>query len=236
MLSIVESLQKRIANQDELDILYNNICETLTNEMDRYLDSKCISKKTKRYYKNNKPYWDNELSNLWKSMTQAEKDLIKCKGDKSSLKSIFLKNRKLFDKALKHKERSFNRKFTESLETLNTRNPREFWNKISSMGAKKVKIPTIVKNGEQIISNLEDVLSEWKNAFSNIYNPNQSHSEKFDNAFYQNTLSQLQSEECKQSPSEFEPTLNSEIELTEVIQQINRAKIKKVTRVGQNSQ
>ena len=173
MLSIVESLQKRIANQDELDILYNNICETLTNEMDRYLDSKCISKKTKRYYKNNKPYWDNELSNLWKSMTQAEKDLIKCKGDKSlksSLKSIFLKNRKLFDKALKHKERSFNRKFTESLETLNTHNPREFWNKISSMGAKKVKVPTIVKNDKQITSNLEDVLSEWKNAFSNIYN------------------------------------------------------------------
>ena len=163
--------------------------------MDRYLDSKCISKKTKGYYKNSKPYWDNELSNLWKSMTQAEKDFIKCKGDKSlksSLKSIFLKNRKLFDEALKHKERCFNRKFTESLETFNTGNPREFWNKISSMGVKKAKIPTIVNKGEQIISNLEDVLSKWKNTFSNIYNPNQSHSEKFYNAFYQNTLSQLQ--------------------------------------------
>ena len=217
MLSIIESLQSRIVSQEELDILYNNICETLTNEMDRY-------------YKNSKPYWDNKLSNLWKSMTQAEKDFIKCKGDKSlksSLKSIFLKNCKLFDKALKHKERCFNRKFTESLETLNTGNPQEFWNKISSMGVKKAKIPTIVKKDEQIISNLEDVLSEWKNTFSNMCNPNQSHSEKFDNAFYQNTLSQLQSEVGNQSPSDFKPTLNSEIELTEVIQQINRAKTKK---------
>ena len=158
-------------------------------------------------------------------MTQAEKDFIKCKGDKSlksSLKSIFLKNRKLFDKALKHKERCLNRKFTESLEALNTGNPQEFWNK----GVKKAKIPTIVKKGEQIISNLEDVLSECKNTFSNMYNPNQSHSEKFNNAFYQNTFSRLQSEECKQSPSDFEPTLNSEIELAEVIRQINRAKTK----------
>ena len=30
MLSIIEILQSRIASQDELNILYNNICETLT--------------------------------------------------------------------------------------------------------------------------------------------------------------------------------------------------------------
>ena len=83
MLSIIEILQSRIASQDELDILYNNICETLTNKMDRFLDSKCISKKTKRYYKNSKPYWDNELSNLWKSMAQAEKDFINVRETKA---------------------------------------------------------------------------------------------------------------------------------------------------------
>ena len=49
----------------------------------------------------------------------------------------------------------------------------------------------------------------------------------FDNTFYQKTLSQLQSEECKQFPSHFEPTLNSKIEMAEVIQQINRTKTKK---------
>ena len=76
-----------------------------------------------------------------------------------------------------HKEKCFNRNFTESLETLNTDNPREFWNKISSMGVKKAKISTIVKKGEQVISNLEDVMSELKNTCSNIYKPNQCHSE-----------------------------------------------------------
>ena len=39
ILGIIESLQSRIACQEKLDILYNNICETLINEMDMYLES-----------------------------------------------------------------------------------------------------------------------------------------------------------------------------------------------------
>ena len=73
ILGIIESLQNRIASQEALDVLYNNICETLINEMDMYLEGKCINTKTKKFYKNSKPYWDNELSNMWKLMSQAEK-------------------------------------------------------------------------------------------------------------------------------------------------------------------
>ena len=69
-----------------------------------------------------------------------------------------------------------------------------------------------------------DMLSEWKNTFSEIYNPNQVHNDKFDNIFYQNILSELPREENKQGPPEIEWLLNSQIQLAKVIEQINRTK------------
>ena len=51
--------------------------------MDNYLHVKVIKNKTHKYFNNNKPYWDDELTHFWKAMALAEKEFRKYKYKKS---------------------------------------------------------------------------------------------------------------------------------------------------------
>ena len=99
MVEIINQLEVYQQTQDTMDNLYDNMCKTILNDMDVYLDFSNVSMKTKKLYKNNKPYWDEELTSTWKNMSMAEKVFLKCKGHrnvKSNLRKDFLEKKTHF--------------------------------------------------------------------------------------------------------------------------------------------
>ena len=97
-----------------------------------------------------------------------EKLFKKCKfrRNKQTVWNNFKNARHLFIKQFKIHRRHYERTKMIETESLNTKNPLEFWNKIKSLGPrhkKSIPIPIAVldENGA-INSNSEFVLSKWK--------------------------------------------------------------------------
>ena len=53
-------------SQESIDNMYTKITKSFFDEMDRYLDTKGVSRKTRKYLKFSNPYWDDNLTVLWK--------------------------------------------------------------------------------------------------------------------------------------------------------------------------
>ncbi len=62
-----------IEQQTEIDNLYDLFCNTLTNKMNMYLKYTDTHRKISKKLKNNKPYWNDKLYELWCKMGQPEK-------------------------------------------------------------------------------------------------------------------------------------------------------------------
>ena len=74
-------------NQDTIDKIYDEFLQILHNGMDSELEYKDYSGRTKQRRRKHKPYWDDELKQLWLYAREAEKLYLRydggdiCKGD-----------------------------------------------------------------------------------------------------------------------------------------------------------
>ena len=97
--------------------------------MDQYLKYSDSSKKVRKMYKNYKPYWNQELTDLWVVVSKAEKAYLKYKGPhyiKTNLRLSFVTARDNFDRQLRKTEREYNNKVVIDVEnSCNSNNPRE---------------------------------------------------------------------------------------------------------------
>ena len=103
--------------------------------MDNYLEIKKVGTKSKKRLKNNKPFWDEELTKSFLCMSSKEKLFLKCKGAsqvKSKYKHDFIQARNIFDKLLRRKERQYNKYFVENLEKISKTDHKKFGQTINS--------------------------------------------------------------------------------------------------------
>ena len=87
--SLLESIQKleELENmQADIDATYSTLCKALLTEVDRHFTCFNAKKATKKRLKFHKPYWNSELSFLWRDMKQAGRSRIL----KISLEQIFI--------------------------------------------------------------------------------------------------------------------------------------------------
>ena len=136
--------------------------------MDTYLQFSDINSTMKKKYKHSKPYWNEQLTLAWKSMTQCEKDFRNFKGHrniKNKLHNLFHNARNSFDKLLRKCERNYNNNVIINIEHLGKNNHKQFWNTIKQLGPKKRDIPLKVEKEGNLVSNVENVLNVWKNDF-----------------------------------------------------------------------
>ena len=87
----------------------------------------------KEYYRKRKPWWTNELSELWKIRCAAEK--LYCKSDNDSkreLRQQFLSHQRNFDDAVRCAKRCYWSK--EQEEILSIYKSNAFWKKMGSVG------------------------------------------------------------------------------------------------------
>ena len=72
----INSYECRQESQESIDIVYNQYSEVVFTELDSFLKIGNISKSTKRRYRNNKPYWSDDLKIMWKEMRYAENSFL----------------------------------------------------------------------------------------------------------------------------------------------------------------
>ena len=114
MANIIDKIETAQYNQLEIDRRYNDMCSIICKEMDKYLQIKCCSKTQRRNFKISKPYWNNELTQLWKVRVEKENLFLKCTG--SSDAKRYCHQAFKFAKKLRYLERSFLMEQQKSIE------------------------------------------------------------------------------------------------------------------------
>ena len=75
--NLIECIDQRSFSQENVDRIYKELIEKIFAEMDKYLDVKSVKSKTRKMCKFSKPYWNSELTALWKDMCRLEKHYLK---------------------------------------------------------------------------------------------------------------------------------------------------------------
>ncbi len=178
--NMINSILLMRETQVDLNMTYNNLITEIIDEMNREIPYIDVCSSSKKRYKVNKPFWNEELRELWKVMNLKEKDFRKQAKQKSILKQTvyleFKAARVLFDKRLRYHERKYNRGNMIKIEEACTNNPRNFWDYVKNLGPQKKKlIPVeVIDNDGIVVSDTTVVLERWKSDFEKLYNCNQN--------------------------------------------------------------
>ncbi len=140
-LDIIDRLIKEKQTVEKLDKLYDDVVKMYHDEMSKFLQVIRQTPKSKRAITHTKnPYWDDELSSQWKIFHDAEKVYLKTSRKSPGhdrAKQDFLKSQKTFDKLLRNKKRSYQRRKMYELEEVNISDPNKFWECIKKLGPRK---------------------------------------------------------------------------------------------------
>ena len=226
--SLIQKIEECQHSQTSLNAVYEELCNELFSHLNSVMKFTDLPKKYK-LFKHIKPFWNQELTDLWQSKHAAEKSFLKYQGptqQKYILHAEFRSKQKLFDKTLRRTERQYYRSLADSMETINTKNPRMFWQQIQKLGPpSQSKIPMMVYNNDGSTNlNKKDVFEKWKNDFCTMLNKPSDEIESNDNMNYADILSRLHDEEVASFNVEDETGLNSDITLNEVKHAIKKLK------------
>ena len=219
---LISQIEVANASQEELDSVYHEFSKILFQEMDNDLQYVSCSSNVRKRFKNHKPYWNAELTDLWKNMRMAESNFIKFHGPgrtKRWLQNSFKEAQNKFDKCLRNTERKYYRNYTEQLEEINTNDPKQFWEHIKKLGPQhRTNIPLKVYNddGVTLNSDIDFVLQTWQTDFSALLN--QPEHTEFDDSFLHDSLTEKQEleREMKSQNYMFNQEINHDITTEEI--------------------
>ena len=99
--------------------------------------------KNKRKLKYNKPFWNDELTALWKEMVRREKSMTKSRNGvlKRQCMAEFKSARHNFDRRFRFYERQYKRGLMDEIEDLCTTDPKQFDNNLKKLGPRSNKKP-----------------------------------------------------------------------------------------------
>ena len=227
--TIITRIEFARETQGEIDAIYENLCDVIVSEMNTSIPVFDSSKKSRKRFKSTKPFWNNELRDLWNVMHETEKRYLRFHGNtaaKSRLRTDFLIAQRSFDRKLRQTERAYRKSFCNDIEGMTTENPNEFWEKIKRLGPRQsTNIPMEIygQNGE-ILTDENIVLETWKQDFENLYNNGDGND--FNTDFHREALShKLLLEDRMLDPLYISnPELNHNITITEIERLVMNAK------------
>jgi hypothetical protein len=174
LLNVIENIECNRESQQEIDVIYDDFKTGVIAEMNRYIPYRDCDGRVRKRYRPRKIFWNEELQNLWSDMSDKERAVKKCKRrcERHLIFQDFRVAQHRFDKRFRYFERKARLEMCESIETLETHNPTEFWNQRKNFGPRKKKsIPMEVHVNENEVSKDHNVVMEkWKQDFSNLYN------------------------------------------------------------------
>jgi hypothetical protein len=133
---------------------------------------------TRKKLRPHKPFWNEELTDLWKTMCEKEKKYLKYSNTdrqvKHTLKESYKYSQNVLDKRIRYYERhrQYKKGLALNLDFVSSHDPRQFWEKIKKLGPqRKGNIPDECydENGE-VTSNPTTLTNVWERDFSKLYN------------------------------------------------------------------
>lgn len=238
IVKIINMIESYRETQDNMDLIYDELCSTIIHEMNTYIPFSDCTKKLRKRFRAHKPYWNGELTALWKTAQTKERNFTRFKGkrrDRSRLLFEYKTARASFDKKLGFFERAYKRNITDEIESFTTDNPSEFWEKLNNLGPRKtnsVPMETYDINGH-ISKDKESVHTRWVKDFSGVYSSVPS--DTFDTKFYENVCEHKRHLEDMMLDPLYVPNdfLNDSLLYSEVEQVALRAKNKKSTGIDE---
>ncbi len=141
----------------------------------------------------------------------------------------YMAKQRRFDTEVKRKKRKFTYNKHIEIETIQTENPRQFWEQIKRLGPKKtfeIPMAVISENGE-INKDQSDVLKKWEADFKSLFNKAKaSENANFDETFYEEVMQYKNDLEIHMRSN----NINETNEQEELNRQITIAEVEKVVR------
>ena len=225
LIQLIDDIIQLRENQTKVDELYSKFCCFYHDEMKAYLACKDTHPRLQKCIKKRKkPFWNDNLTTLWKIACQKEKRYLKAQGaSRRIFRSEFVQAQKLFDKSYRKAKRNYNHCVINDLENLSGLNPTEFWHKMKRLGPRqKDEIPwEVYDEYNNLKTDSRSVLEKWRSEFEKLYNFEPGIGE-FDDTFYRQCKAHL--ENLENEDSEILSQLNDRITIEEVKKVVHHAK------------
>ena len=216
---------------------YKKFCNLLDEERSRYLVYRVIYTDANNHNivsntKHTKPYWDDEVLELWKNMKTKEKLFTKCKNSceqRSKLRQDFFIARREFDKTLRQKERIYYKTQMENMENMCKNNPNQFWNEIQKLGPKRknrIKNTLGVRIEGEISYDKNIIQRKWFQDYEKLYSGPPGHIQNANSKFALNIIARIENRELQMLQPNYEQNLmlNDIISFDEIEKATKRSK------------
>lgn len=88
ILDLISKIEMCREIQDQIDKVYDDFCDTIIGEMAETIPKYDLSNKGRKKLRFHKPYWNDELTDLWKNMRNKEKQYLKCESKDKGTKRV----------------------------------------------------------------------------------------------------------------------------------------------------
>ncbi|CAG2232002.1 unnamed protein product [Mytilus edulis] len=224
-------LEHALDRRRDVDSAFKELKNLLVTEIELTCKEQKQNIPNKRHHKNNrKPYWNEELQDLWDKACKAEKEWTSCKTNaKSTLRSIYVQRRKNFDTFNRKSKRRYQIEQQNQLHYLEGHNTKDFWKSIGKLGlANERKTQRIyqvrTENGE-ITNDTDTVLERWKTEYESAFNSVDS-CNNYDDTFLADIKNKVRNENNYRKDIDVSG-LNREISREEVKDAVYKAKLGK---------
>ncbi len=229
LLELINEQELAIENQNNVNRYYNDLITCIFNEMDQYLPKLYgYGTKSKKRFRVKKPYWNENLKQLWLTMCQHEKEFLRFRGHnhiKQHLRTRFNNSSSIFHRELRKAERAHNRTVRNEIESVCTENPKQFWSYIKKLGPRYTPdIPQEVYDDDgNIKTDIDSVLTKWKTEYEKLYKTDPT---QFNTEFYSQIMELLRNAENRMDDPLYTPnsTLNRNISADEINFVVNKLK------------
>ncbi|MEW8548010.1 MAG: endonuclease/exonuclease/phosphatase family protein, partial [Candidatus Thiodiazotropha sp.] len=230
-------IQNTISTYSNINSAYNDFTALLHSEMESKLKKHSFKQHftSKKHKSRAKPYWSQELEEIWGIVCSAEKQWLSCKNNisKRNLRELYCSKRNNFNRLLRKAKRKFQQREQDRLhqEMFDRENPRDFWKDIGKLGLaneRKQTIPMeILDENAGIKTETTEVLKKWKSDYDGLYND--VNSETFDQDHLEAVISSVENAENDIFPNLDCTSLNSPISRDEVKWSVYNAKLRKAS-------
>ena len=203
ILATISKLQTEINTKEEINRLWAEVKNIFTLEMNNLLDiPRPNCKKQNRKFRKGKPFWNQELEQLWTNACKSEKAYlnfkIKNNSDfpiKNMLRLQFKSMQKHFDKKYRYNKRMYHKNEFTNLESNAKHNPTAMWEalrKLNNPPKMKAALEIIREDGS-ISTDIKEVLIRWYDDISSLFSGLHEDPElAFNEDFYREVLNKLQ--------------------------------------------
>ena len=171
--AFIDRIEYDLSSQQELDTIYKEMVSLITDELYEKVQHKKIklgssTDNKKRITK--KPWWNDNLTELWNRLCAAEKNMLKSRSaDRRHSRAIYTQKRKLFNRECQKAKRIHFKSKQNDLEQLLLENNTQFWREIGKIGIgnerrKNIPLEVVLPDGS-ISSDTATVLQTWKDEF-----------------------------------------------------------------------